>query len=160
MAMQAGTLTPWEPMPAPFAAGSILMGSHYSGAHAVIPPGVLILAPEDSDPSYSREGWRHAIWRTGEAPHAALLKYRPSEVKPITLSRAVRITRIGDANCSDWVKGQVQSRARALTARLKYAEGDDMAAWRLELNELLLDATNEFSGDWVRAMLARVHPKD
>jgi hypothetical protein len=145
-------VTGWQPVAAVHCMGSLLLGPNGEGAEAIIPPAVLARMPFGSVDEYSEDGWRKAIWgRLEEDDSIHTYWQRPLMLKTIAFTDAFALISAEAPDHRGWLRRQATLRAVCLRVLLDHADASvaELQDWRLELDNLLLDAVTVFSSDWL-----------
>lgn len=146
----------WGPIAAVQGTGSLLLGPHEHGAQAIVPPGVLARTPRSWESEYSEVGWRLSIWEFLDEQSAYVEGSRPQRLTQPTFPAVVALVRERAPAYEDWLVRQVDQRILCLAVLIDNSQPDseERTDWRVELDDLLLDATQAFGGSWVRHSIA------
>jgi hypothetical protein len=113
--------TRWRRMNALNGHGQLLIGpdehSAVEGAMVIAPPGVLLRAPEGSEP-LTRDGWRLARWRPDEEGFVLVDQARPVALLVISLAQVIEDLAEWAPHQLVWVASIVERQMRILIGRM------------------------------------------
>lgn len=141
----------WGPARAPQGLGSILLGPHEAGLQALVPPGVALLSPDETDPD-SVEGWRHAVWDEIALRGRGILD-RPTHLGLETFLYVAVAVQIHAPTQRRWLELQARQHIGTLRTLVACAQLDaeTLHERQRERDNLLLDAAEVFGEEWVCA---------
>lgn len=150
----------WRALAAIHSSGSLLLGPHREGAQAIVPPGAFIRMPLNregfpEDREYSEEGWRVAIWIFTDIDDGSIDARRPHKLFQTGIVDVTQRIRFETPEHEPWIRDEIRQRGLSLRMLLEHASSpaDDLASYRSELDDLLIDSSELFDSNWVHEQI-------